>query len=75
MDAALVVETSGVWVRAVQAAGHPGCPLLLQQLGHDGLHRLRGLEHMVMKHIVLHIMMSFFLPKSPVHCLNLAPLR
>lgn len=54
MDAALVVETSGVWVRAVQAAGHPGCPLLLQQLGHDGLHSLRGLEHRDDAHIVTH---------------------
>ena len=72
MDAALVVETSGVRVRAVQAAGHPRCPLLLQQLGHDGLHSLRGLEHGDKAH---HIMMSFFLPKSPVHCSNLAPLR
>ena len=44
MDAALAVETRGVRVRAVQAASHPGCPLLLQQLGHDGLHSLRGLE-------------------------------
>ena len=71
MDAALVVETSGVRVRAVQAAGHPRCPLLLQQLGHDGLHSLRGLEHGDEAHII----MSFVLPKSPVHCSNLAPLR
>ena len=45
VDAALAVKTRGVRVRAVQAAGHPGCPLLLQQLSHDGLHSLRGLEH------------------------------
>ena len=45
VDATLAVETCGVGVRAVQAAGHPSCPLLLQQLSHDGLHSLRGLEH------------------------------
>ena len=47
MDAALAVETRGVGVRAVKAAGHPGCPLLLQQLGHDGLDSLRGLNMMM----------------------------
>ena len=74
MDAALAVETRGVGVRAVQAAGHPSCPLLLQQLGHDGLDSLCGLN-MVMSYTLSSIIMRLFLPKSPVRCSNLAPLR
>ena len=74
MDAALAVETRGVGVRAVKAAGHPSCPLLLQQLGHDGLDCLRGLN-MMMSYTLLSVIMNLFLPKSPVRCSNLAPLR
>ena len=74
MDAALAVETRGVGVRAVKAAGHPSCPLLLQQLGHDGLDSLRGLN-MMMSYTLLSVFMRLLLPKSPVRCSNLAPLR
>ena len=40
VDAGLAVQAGGVWAGAVQAASHPGRPLLLQQLGDYRLHGL-----------------------------------
>ena len=44
VDAGLAVEAGGVRVGAVQAPRHASSPLLLQQLRHDRLHSLRGLQ-------------------------------
>ena len=44
VDAGLAVQAGGVRVGAVEAPRHASRPLLLQQLRHDRLHSLRGLQ-------------------------------
>ena len=45
MDTRFTINTRGVWTRAVHTTSHPGSPLLLQQLRHNGLHSLSGLNN------------------------------
>ena len=88
MDAGLAVEAGGVRVGAVQAPRHASSPLLLQQLRHDRLHSLRGLQWKIStirvkiffidtKHNTRYLNMQLYdvLPRSPARCLDPAPPR